>query len=94
MGKYGWHGDIDERGFDPDIASHEARFGRVSQPKPPERVEVEGHLYTVKPCAHCGGSFTSGTVQPGEEEDSGTKMWTCPCNYNINLMFYQDPDKE
>ena len=30
MGKYGWHGDVDERGFDPDIASHEARFkGRV-----------------------------------------------------------------
>lgn len=40
MGKYGWHGDIEHPGFDPDIYSREARFSnrRRLQGVPPTRV--------------------------------------------------------
>ncbi len=44
MGKYGWHGDINERGFDPDIASVEARF-KGSNKKPPSK--ERGDMTTV-----------------------------------------------
>jgi ribA/ribD-fused uncharacterized protein len=44
MGKHGWHGDVGERGFDPDIASVEARFGgkTVDKPKPSWDFEALG----------------------------------------------------
>ena len=60
MGKHGWHGDISQRGFDPDIASVEARF-RGPNKKPPSRelctCAGEGVCDWCKThCWDCGGT--------------------------------------
>ena len=45
MSKYGWHGDPDHSGFDPDIASVEARFkGRKPVGPPNEQVSKSGEV--------------------------------------------------
>ncbi len=78
MGKYGWHGDIESSGFDPDIASAEARFKGTPAPEAPKFIEYEGRSYLVSPCCQCEAPFNEAGVQACEDAQWGTKTWTCP----------------
>lgn len=95
MSKFGGYGDIEERGFDPDIAAMEVRF-KKGPIKPPEtQVEYLEKTYTTIPCLKCEKTYdeTSETVKDGIEELSQSKLWVCECGWDYNLMTPEKKEK-